>query len=107
MHNSENENEYYQRIEKLYYKLCTVSALNRIDTEIKIIHEIWNKQTLAIGLMYSLKIIVETQNSKTLEVVQQLKVVELNLEIKKSSYRNEYLNNRNNKNLKRPSSEHD
>jgi len=76
MHYSENENKYYQRIEKLYYKLCTVSAINKIDAEIKIIHEILNKQTLAKVLIDPLKTIVKTQNAETLEVFRQLKVVQ-------------------------------
>ena len=38
MRNGEDVNDYCPRVEKLYYKLCTVSTVNKLDNEEKI-HE--------------------------------------------------------------------
>ncbi|XP_022164722.1 uncharacterized protein LOC111029830 [Myzus persicae] len=48
MRNGEDVNEYCHRVEKLYYKLCTASTLNKIDSEARIKHETLKEQTLAI-----------------------------------------------------------
>lgn len=47
MRNSVNENEYLPIIGKLYYKLFIVRTFNKIDMEIRIIHEMLNEETLA------------------------------------------------------------
>jgi len=75
----EDVNEYYHRVEKLYYTLCTVSTLNKVDSEAKVIHETLKEQTLAIsikGLIGLIRTIVKAQCPKTLEIAKQLEKAE-------------------------------
>jgi hypothetical protein len=101
MRNNEDVNEYCHRVEKLYYKLCTISTINKVDAEAKIIHETIKEQTLAIfikGLIEPMRTVVKSRNPKTLEVAKQLakaEEVEYQAERENSRYRNDYTNNRN------------
>ncbi|KAF0702608.1 Uncharacterized protein FWK35_00037989, partial [Aphis craccivora] len=75
MCNDEDVNDYYNRVKKLYYKLCTACTLNKDDAEAKIIHETLKEQTLNIfikGLISPIKTIIKTRNPKTLEIAKQL-----------------------------------
>jgi len=104
MRNNEEVNEYCHRVEKLYYQLCTVSTLNKIESEAKVIHETLREQTLAIfvkGLIEPIRTIVKARNPKTLEIAKQLakaEEVEYLTEKESNRYRNDYSNNRNNNN---------
>lgn len=107
MRQGEDVNDYCHRVEKLYYKLCTVSTLNKVDSEARVIHETLKEQTLAIfikGLISPIRTIVKAQCPKTLEIAKQLakaEEAEFNSERENSRYRNDYSNNRNNNNLTR------
>ena len=110
MRNNEEVNEYCHRVEKLYYQLCTVSTLNKLDSEAKVIHETLKEQTLAIfikGLIEPIRTIVKARNPKTLEIAKQLakaEEVEYLTERETTRYRNDYSNNKNNSNFGRNNS---
>jgi hypothetical protein len=101
MRNDEDVNDYCHRVERLYYKLCTASTLNKEEADAKIIHETLKEQTLVIfikGLIDPIRTIVKARNPKTLEVAKQLakaEEVEYNTEKGNNRYRNDF-NNMNN-----------
>ncbi|KAF0750959.1 myb-like protein D [Aphis craccivora] len=102
---NEDVNDYYHRVEKLYYRLCTAYTINKEEIVAKVIHETLKEQTLVIfikGLIGPIKTIVKTRNPKTLEVAKQLakvEEVEFNSDRDNYRYRNDFSNNRDNYNF--------
>ncbi|KAF0746965.1 myb-like protein D [Aphis craccivora] len=80
MCNDEDVNDYYHRVKKLYYKLCTAYMINKEDAEAKVIHETLKEQTLAIfikGLIAKTIIIFNVQIIK--EIITRIIISDFTL----------------------------